>query len=275
MLKGRIQVVKLGGSLLTHKDRTATFRIGSARRLARQIAHYCGPVVLLHGTGSYGKPPARQYGYEDGFLPRSRGDVIAEVSAQLHDLRGRVLNVLSQAGVHVYGLSAAALFETQAGEVVYCNAGPVLGLVEREMVPVISGEIVLDHLRDFAVCSSDAMAARLAVELEAERLIFATDTPGLMSYQTGETTLVEKIEPADAGLAQWIQPTDDVSGGMAAKLAAGFVAARAGIETLIVDGRVRGRLLEALAGLVVPGTRLIGDADGRVSEIEGHSACAD
>ena len=96
-----------------------------------------------------------------------------------------------------------------------------------------------------------------------------------MSYQTGETTLVEKIEPADAGSAQWIQPTDDVSGGMAAKLAAGFVAARAGIETLIVDGRVRGRLLEALAGLVVPGTRLIGDADGRVSEIEGHSACAD
>jgi isopentenyl phosphate kinase len=144
------------------------------------------------------------------------------------------------------------------------------------MVPVISGEIVLDHLRDFAVCSSDAMAARLAVELEAERLIFATDTPGLMSYQTGETTLVEKIEPADTGLAQWIQPTDDVSGGMAAKLAAGFVAARAGIETLIVDGRVRGRLLEALAGLVVPGTRLIGDADGGgVSEIEGHSACAD
>jgi glutamate 5-kinase len=275
MRKGRIQVVKLGGSLLTYKDRTAAFRTGSARRLAREIAHYCGPVVLLHGTGSYGKPPARQYGYEDGFLPRSRGDVIAEVSSQLHVLRGRVLDVLSQAGVHVYGLSAAALFETRAGEVTHCNVSPVLGLVEREMVPVISGEIVLDHVRDFAVCSSDAMAARLAVELGAERLILATDTPGLMRCQAGRTTLVEKVSPTDPGLAQWIMPTDDVSGGMAAKLAAGFVAARAGIDTLIVDGRVRGRLLEALSGAAIPATRLLADADGRVSEVEGHSACAD
>ncbi len=217
-------------------------------------------------------------GYEDGFLPQSRGDVIAEVSAQLHVLRGRVLDALSQVGVHVYGLSAAALFETRAGEITYCNAGPVLGLVEREMVPVISGEIVLDHLRDFAVCSSDAMAARLAVELGAERLILATDTPGLMRHQAGETTLVEKVEKlssTDPDLAQWTMPADDVSGGVAAKVAAGFIAARAGIETLIVDGRVRGRLLEALSGLVVPGTRLLADADGRVSEVEGHSACAD
>src|SRR5437879_3062703 len=102
MPERRIQVVKLGGSLLTYKERIATFHVGLARRLAREIAQYAGPVVVLHGTGSYGKPPAHQYGYEDGFLSRARGKVVAEVSAQLHDLRGRVLDVLSQAGVHAY-----------------------------------------------------------------------------------------------------------------------------------------------------------------------------
>ena len=63
-------------------------------------------------------------------------------------------------------------------------------------------------------------------------------------------------------LALLIRADDgDVSGGMAGKLRAGLAAARAGIDTLIVDGRVPGRLAQTLAGYEVPVTKLRANLD--------------
>jgi isopentenyl phosphate kinase len=106
----------------------------------------------------------------------------------------------------------------------------------------------------FVVCSSDAIAARLAVELHARRLFFATDVPGIMRRtERGEVLLAEvgELEAAAVDASD-----NDATGGMRGKVIAGLAAARAGTSTLVLDGRVPGRLLGALKGQDVPGTRL-------------------
>ncbi|MCI0387805.1 MAG: isopentenyl phosphate kinase [Acidobacteria bacterium] len=250
-------IVKLGGSLITNKTGTAAFCDQMAIQLAEELARHHGPVVLLHGTGSFGKPPVHKYGYKDGFLSRSNKAIVAEVSALLNQLRGRMLTTLVEAGVPAISLSATTIFENRNGEIVFCNSRPLLKLLERGMVPVISGDLVVDLYKDFAVCSSDIMAARLAVELAASRLIFATDMDGVMDYSGAIPTLVREVAPNDPKLASIDRSIDDISGGMAAKLEAGFAAAAAGIETLIIDGRVCDRLFRALGGMEVVGTRVL------------------
>lgn len=257
-------VVKLGGSLITNKTGTATFCHRTARRLAQELARYQGPVVLIHGTGSFGKPPVHKYGYTDGFLSRLHTAIVAEVSELLHQLRGHMLATLVEAGVPALSLSAATIFENRNGEIVDCNSPPLLKLLARGVVPVISGDLVVDQYKDFAVCSSDFMAARLAVQLSASRLIFATDTAGFMDYSGTKPYLVKEIAPNDPKLASVDRSIDDVSGGMAAKLEAAFAAAAAGIETLIIDGRVCNRLFEALSGMEVIGTRVLSDRNENV-----------
>jgi isopentenyl phosphate kinase len=251
-------VVKLGGSLITNKDKPATFYWERAERLAKEISQYREPLVLLHGTGSFGKPPAILHRYLDGFVPRTKAWIVAEVSALLHELRSHMLNTLVRAGVPAFNVSAASIFETRNGEIVTCHSSALFALLNRNLVPIISGDFVVDSCKDFAACSSDAMASKLAVQLTASRLLFATDTPGVMDYASFEANLIEDMKPNDARLGSINPLSDDVSGGMHAKLRAGFDAADSGVETLILDGRVPDRLISALLGERVIGTRLLG-----------------
>ena len=49
-----MMIVKLGGSVITRKDRYRSFRRAVTRRLAREIADSGEQVVLVHGAGSFG-----------------------------------------------------------------------------------------------------------------------------------------------------------------------------------------------------------------------------
>ncbi|VEB45255.1 Predicted archaeal kinase [Chromobacterium violaceum] len=93
-------MVKLGGSLITCEgpggpDVDRDLLTARARELAA-----CGrPLVLVHGTGAYGKPPARRYGYLDGRLPSGRAGVVAEVARDLARLELEVVDCLEAGGL--------------------------------------------------------------------------------------------------------------------------------------------------------------------------------
>jgi isopentenyl phosphate kinase len=257
MAPARVSILKIGGSLITDKARDCTFRHKCARRLADEVAAVGEPLVVLHGTGSFGKPPARRFRYMDGFLSRQRAPVVSQVEGMLDDLRGQFVQVLRAAGVPAYPLTATTLFRTSRGEISACTAEALRKLLDRGLCPVVSGAIVVDEQCDFAVLSSDLMASALATALPAQRLIFATDVPGLMISGTAEP--LPLLNADDVRLASWLDDGgEDVSAGMRGKLTAGFRAARAGVVVQIVDGHVPGRVLQALSGHTVVSTRLVG-----------------
>jgi isopentenyl phosphate kinase len=254
-------ILKIGGSLITDKTRDSTFRRDTARRLADEVAAVGQPIVVLHGTGSFGKPPASRFGYLDGFLSRQRAPVVSQVEGLLDDLRCQFLEVLRSAGVAAYQLTPTAVFRTSHGVISACADAPVRSLLERGLCPVISGAIVVDEQRDFAVLSSDLMAAALAAMLPAQRLVFATDVPGLMS--AGAAGPVKIIHADDDRIDSWLDDVpEDVSAGMRGKLTAGFLAAQAGVVVQIVDGRAAGRVFQSLAGHAVASTELAGSRSG-------------
>jgi glutamate 5-kinase len=258
----RAPIVKIGGSLITDKAREGVFQEECARRLAEELRAYGMPLVLLHGTGSFGKPLARRFGYMDGFLSRAREAIVNEVEAVLDDLRARFMEVIRAAGLAACSLAPSALFCTQRGVISSCEAGSIGDLVESGICPVLSGGIVADDDAGFAVLSSDTMAARLAVTFAPCRLVFATDVPGLLDPDN-RTHGPDKVFDGDPRIARWVRRMpDDVSGGMEGKLRAGFEAARAGGEVHVVDGRIPGRLLRALAGGDVISTRLLARPEG-------------
>ena len=47
------------------------------------------------------------------------------------------------------------------------------------MTPVLGGDIMVDTKMGYSVCSGDVIAAHLPSELNADRLIFATDVDGI------------------------------------------------------------------------------------------------
>ncbi len=77
-------VVKLGGSLITRDTGTGPWlEAGLVIDLARELSALNRPLVLVHGTGAFGKPPAERYAFLQGHLDAERRDVVAEVAAHI------------------------------------------------------------------------------------------------------------------------------------------------------------------------------------------------
>ncbi|MBS7631517.1 amino acid kinase, partial [Candidatus Bathyarchaeota archaeon] len=61
-------ILKLGGSVVTEKDKPVTPNKENIKRLSREIAEAGeGELILIHGGGSYGHPVADEYNLSEGY----------------------------------------------------------------------------------------------------------------------------------------------------------------------------------------------------------------
>lgn len=257
-------VVKLGGGLVTRLDAGVPVLDGPlVENLARELAATGMPLVLVHGTGAFGKPPARAHGYLDGRLGPGRAGVVAEVTQILAGLEAELTRRLVRGGVRPFRLPAAALFRSTGGRVRLERTEVVEAILARGMTAVLGGSFVLDDAGGFSVCSSDDMAALLAAALQARCLVFATRARGVYRDPGAGEEIFGELRAVPAALPDTIA-TDpaDVSGGMRGKVAKGLAAAHQGVATFVVDGRVPGNLAGTLAGQPIAGTRLVADQAG-------------
>jgi isopentenyl phosphate kinase len=255
-----VQIVKIGGSIITDKfSEEPVFAAENARRMAMEISRLPELPVIVHGTGSYGKPPAKQYGYLNGVLSKQQAHIISKVSGILESLRQNVLDTFRQAGVPAIGLSAGSLFVMRRGAIVDCHWEPVLEFLRKGVVPIIAGDFVNDREADFAVCSSDWIAAHLAISAKAQRLLFVTDVPGVLD--AGSSRQVDSQVIAREDCARWQQSVvsaqNDVSRGMQGKLAAAFLACEHGVDTYMVDGTIPESVFEGLNSDTPNATRFV------------------
>jgi isopentenyl phosphate kinase len=101
---------------------------------------------------------------------------------------------------------------------------PVKGYLDLGMVPLLGGDVVFDTAMGFSVGSADQLAAILAQEFKAERLIFATDVEGIYESDPKidpDAALVDEIDlnDIDAALKRMgISSFEDASGAMKGKL---------------------------------------------------------
>lgn len=252
--------MKLGGALITSlapgPDARPELDHALVTEGAKEVVDCGQPTVLVHGTGTFGKPPARKFGYLDGRLRTEQYAVVTEVSTLLARMELELLECVQDAGLHPLRLPVSSLAHYVDGEARLHGAGLVRQLLAHGITPVIGGNFAWGE-DGFVVYSSDSIAVDLAVALQARSLVMATRAPGVQR-NFGETEeIFEQLEAADTALIDSIAPAlDDVSGGMRVKIANGARAARCGIPTFIVDGRLAGNLAASLDGHPMSGTRL-------------------
>ncbi|WP_406401956.1 hypothetical protein [Streptomyces uncialis] len=254
----RCHVVKLGGSLITSADANGLPHVNEERlaALAREIASTQLPVVLVHGTGAYGKPAARRHHYLDGVITANRTGVFAQVSALLSRLELSALEALQRGGLCAVRVPLAGLCTYEGGEIRLLRVDAVRLLLDHGITPVLGGTLAWG--RDgFAVYSSDTLAADLAIALRAAGLAMATNASGVHLDHGNSDRIYHQLNADDTTLTGAISPDlQDVSGGMRAKVHACGRAAHVGIPTFIIDGRLPGNLTASLHGTPLAGTHI-------------------
>ncbi len=122
-----------------------------------------------------------------------------------------------------------------AGEVESVNVEPILDLLEKGYVPVISTVGCDDEGNTYNV-NADTAAARIAGELKAECLLSMTDIVGLLRDKDDPSTLIPKVYVSDAPK---LIRDGVISGGMIPKINCCIEAIRRGVKKVfIIDGRV-------------------------------------
>ncbi len=254
-------VVKLGGSVLTRKREAARLRPKILERLSSEIvAAASGPIVLLHGAGSFGHPGAVRWN-----LARPPADVSEEahrtrgaaiVSTEVRRLHGFVLKSLLEAGLAPFSVPPQVIALNQAGKLLELDIGPFRAALQSGGMPVSFGDVVHDSAWGSSILSADTIAVELVRRLPARRLLFVSDVEGVLRPPEGGRRRQVIPELTKEALAS-LQPSDgvpDVTGGIRAKAEAMLEAAGAGADAGLISGLRHGALSRALRGERVYGT---------------------
>lgn len=207
-------VLKLGGSVITEKDRAETLDGAALDRAADAVAAADDDLLLVHGAGSFGHHHADAH---DVSTTEGTDDwrAVADVHGAMKTLNSLVLSRLHDRdvpAVPVHPLSAAD--RTADGELTL-PTGAVERLRDEGFVPVLHGDLIAQDGRGVTVLSGDEVVAELAGLPEVDRVGLCSTVPGVLRDDEviPEITVFEDV--ADAVGAS---DATDVSGGMAAKV---------------------------------------------------------
>ena len=259
-----MMILKLGGSIITIKEEPMTADLVSIKRLAEEIAAArLRRLVVVHGGGSFGHPIAKRYGIAEGFISDHQVLGFSKTHQAMVSLNNLIVDALLDVSVPAVSVSPSSFIVTDGGRIGDVDFDVVHHLVDWGIVPVLFGDAVLDRKRGFSILSGDQLAVRLAMELDATRLVFGVDVDGVFTSNpklAPKARLIDRL-PLEKlrGMVEIGRAlTTDVTGGMLGKVSEAAEAVEAGVEVLIVNASKPGIILKALRGEPVRGTILTG-----------------
>ena len=215
-------VVKLGGSLITEKNRPETLDGASLSAAADAISEALADgdvdrLVVVHGGGSFGHHHASEHGVSTTAGTHDAGAVM-DVHGAMTTLNRFVLSRLHERdvpAVPVHPLSLSARPDGTDGPL-DLPTGSTATLLAEGFVPVLHGDGVATAGGGVTVVSGDELVVELASGLGATRVGVCSTVAGVLD---GDDAVIPRIDAFD-DVADVLGESDatDVSGGMAGKV---------------------------------------------------------
>ena len=255
-LKGKILVIKLGGSTLEHQ-----------RTVLQDIVwlHSLGAYpVLVHGGGPYINEWLQklniQAHFEHGLRVTDSQTLEIVRMVLLGQLNPQLVLMTSQMGGKAIGLSGTDGGMVRAhianerlgfvGEIDRVDATPVRNLIQAGYIPIVAP---LGEAADgtYLNINADLVASHLAGALGADKLLFLSNVPGICR---SNGKLILEVTEAQA---RWLIEDGVISGGMIPKVQACLDALASVPNVHILDGREPHVLRQALVSQQGAGTMIV------------------
>lgn len=253
-----LSFLKLGGSMLTHKEQPSSARHDVIARAAAEVAQvrHDAPntqLLLGHGSGSFGHFPAKKYNTRAGVQSDQQWQGFVEVWQQAAALNHLVMSALLQAGVPAIAFPPSAMAMAQEGRIARWDLQPVHAALAAGLVPVVYGDVAFDETRGGTILSTEDLFVHLAGALKPQRILLAGDEAGVFADFESAPKLIPHINAANyAEVAAGVRGAQapDVTGGMAGKVQAMLALAQSlpGCEVRIFSGLEPGNIAASLAG---------------------------
>jgi len=248
-------LIKLGGSILTFKDRKYSFRTHVAERLIKEIKNSSvDRYVLVHGGGSFGHPGAQKYGLNTT-EPPSPAEGISRVQLDMRRMNNHILEMMLDQGIWAVSMPGGLITIFDGGELYEIDHEMVRRYLSLGTVPLAFGDVTIDKKRGTTICSGDDIM--LGLSDFADRAVFVSDIDGI--YKGGELQeeFTEDMLPLETHDLPNEKKKIDVTGGMNKKVK-NMLKISERSKTYLVNGEVKGRLRKILDEEEVLATEVIG-----------------
>jgi acetylglutamate kinase len=264
--QGQTFVVKLSGKVTEDQENLTSL----AEELA--LLHQVGiRICVVHGGGKQLSELAKRLGIEQTIIEGRRvtDDATLEMAKMIFagKINTDILAALRQRSIEAVGLSGVDGNIVHAekrppkeilnretgvhdkvdfghvGDVVQINARLLTVLLDHGYLPVISSLGADDEGMVFNI-NADTIAAEIAVQLQAEKLILLSDVDGIYLKAGDPETKVSRVTAAEAGE---LISSGAASGGMIPKLQSIIVLLERGVHSAhIISGAKRNALLSEI-----------------------------
>lgn len=252
----KIIMIKLGGSVITHKDIPLSLNKPVLSRLVREVAAAIKALpdtrfIIGHGQGSFAHVPASKYKTKEGFINDESRYGMAVVLDSVAELNRIVVHELLEADVCAAAVRPSNSIMTNNKEYASSYFDIIEGYLKESLVPVVCGDVLFDQEKGCSIWSTEEVLTFYSHQLkergwDVQNVIHVTDVEGVLD-EHGNT--IEKVSPQDLEkIGQYVGQARgfDVTGGMMLKLKQSVDLANIGITSYILSGLKKDNLYSAL-----------------------------
>ncbi len=272
----RFTVIKLGGSVMEEPEALRALLVDVVFMQTvgmRPVVVHGGGKAITHAMACAGLEPrfvqGRRY-TDDATL-----EIVARVLAE--EINADIVRHIAKFGGRASGLhhkTSQCLFGRRltlpgpdgvgidlgrVGEVTEVDVPPIENLCLAGVVPVLPS-LAEDEDGRLLNVNADTAAAAVAMALKAEKLVFLTDTPGILRDRSEPASLIRSLSPDGCRdlIGQGV-----IDKGMIPKVEACLASLEAGVrKTHIIDGRLRHSLLLEMYTDKGIGTEMVLESNG-------------
>ncbi len=232
-------LIKLGGSIITNKEKPLSPRIKTIDNIAKQLKKILEPFVIVHGGGSFGHYWSVKYdmhtkpaGYD------SHG--VAIVKNSMIELNKIILDSLTKNKLNPYCLPPTDFMS--GNKPIPSKIREIKKIAESNLIPVTFGDALWYGQKKSYILSGDKIMSILAKVLRPRLSIFILNVDGLYSDLNTKRLIYDMKD--DQVSIQDIPM--DVTGGMTRKVEEATRISKMGLKVFFANGNKPERITNAI-----------------------------
>jgi isopentenyl phosphate kinase len=252
-MRNKLALIKLGGSVVTFKEKPLTANFEAINNITRVIATIKIPLIVVHGGGSFGHYWSVKYDmHTKPYDYDAYG--ISIVHESMMCLNQIIVNSMIKERINAYTVMPSNF--TSSHRPIIRKIDELQDIAENGIIPVTFGDIIHINKTKYSILSGDVIMRILSQVLHPSKVIFTLNVDGIYkNIKTKET--IKEIKSSNRSI-ELSTIEDDVTGGMRRKVTEAFKIARSGVDVLMVNGLNPERIINAISGSAFEGTTIKG-----------------
>jgi len=253
-----ITFLKLGGGVITDKNRPYTPKGAVISRIAQEISlalkkDTSHKLIIGHGSGSFGHMAASESKPENAISMSDRIHRYYTVWKAASDLHNIVMNKLRAADLPVISFPPSSSVILEKNKLNHWNTEPIQIALNNNLIPVIYGDVIFDKSLGSVILSTEELFNNLVDYLTPNSILICGIEEGVWADYPEKKHFINVLDSNSfKRYSSHITGSDsiDVTGGMNSKINTLFeiVNRYPSIEVSIFSGAVSGNIQKVLSG---------------------------